>query len=101
MVISPVEQTHALQSLTINFPHSASVVDVGSDGELSARAVENAMNDAEKAKDVQRVTVRLSARYVEAGRDRQRSDEYSLRYRWEGGGLFSSRSLRLVGLSRA
>ena len=44
--------------------------------------------------------VRIDARYVEAGTDRRANGTYVLRYRWEGGGLFGGRSLRLVGLSR-
>jgi hypothetical protein len=101
MVISPVEESHALQSLTISFPQSGSDVEVGSDGEISARAVENAINDADKPEGVQRAKVRLTARYVEAGRDRRSSGDYLLRYRWAGGGLFSGRSLRLEGISRS
>ena len=45
--------------------------------------------------------VRIDARYVEAGADRRGGGSYVLRYRWEGGGLFGGRSIRLTGLSRA
>ncbi len=45
--------------------------------------------------------VRIAARYVEAGADRRGGGNYVLRYKWEGGGLFGGRSLRLVGLSKA
>ena len=45
--------------------------------------------------------VRLDARYVEAGADRQAARDYVLSYKWEGGGLFGGRSLRLVSLSRS
>ena len=41
--------------------------------------------------------VRIAARYVEMGTDRRGGGTYVLRYRWEGGGLFGGRSLRLVG----
>src|SRR5205085_1183196 len=40
------------------------------------------------------------AHYVEMGADRRGGGTYVLRYRWEGGGLFGGRSVRLVGLSR-
>ena len=54
-----------------------------------------------QAKDVTlSVPVRIDARYVESGADRQGGGSYVLRYKWEGGGLFGGRSLRLVGLSR-
>jgi len=46
------------------------------------------------------VPVRIDARYVEMGKDRRGGGNYVLRYKWEGGGLFGGRSLRLVGLSR-
>jgi hypothetical protein len=44
--------------------------------------------------------VRIDARYVEAGADRRGGASYAQRYKWEGGGLFGGRSLRLVGLIR-
>ena len=46
------------------------------------------------------VPVRISARYVEAGKDRRGGGTYTLQHKWEGGGLFGGRSLHLVGLSR-
>ena len=46
------------------------------------------------------VGARIDARYVEAGEDRRATRNYTLRYRWEGGGLFGGRSLRIAGLSR-
>lgn len=99
--INPVESSHALESLTITIP-GASPIEVGSDGELSAGDVEAALKDRSKeSKDATHsVAVRIQARYVEAGADKQTSGSYRLRYRWEGGGLFGGRSLRLVGLMR-
>jgi hypothetical protein len=38
--ISPIEDSHALQSLTLSVPTSGAVIEVGSDGQLSARAIE-------------------------------------------------------------
>jgi len=99
--ITPVESSHALQSLTITFP-GASVVQVGSDGELEARDVQSALKGRDdEAKDrALSVPVRINARYVEAGKDRQATGSYTIRYMWKGGGLFGGRSLHLVGLSR-
>lgn len=99
--ISPVEPTHALESLAISLP-GASAIQVGSDGELDASDVQSALKDRVKEpKDrTLSVPVRISARYVEAGKDRSGGGSYVLRYRWEGGGLFGGRSLRLVGLAR-
>jgi hypothetical protein len=45
--------------------------------------------------------MKVEARYVEDGVDRREGGNYVLRYKWEGGGLFGGRSLRLVGFSRA
>jgi len=101
LTISPVESSHGLQSLTVVIKGS-SPIEVGSDGQLSAGDVQSALKDREKEpKDrTMSVPVRISARYVEMGKDRRGGGNYVLRYKWEGGGLFGGRSLRLVGLSR-
>jgi hypothetical protein len=97
--ISPVELGHALQSLTITA--GASKIELGSDGELGARAVEDALGKSDgKREGAHRIRVRIVARYVEAGADKTATGSYLLSYRWEGGGLLGGRSLRLVGLSR-
>ena len=97
--ISPVESSHALQSLTVTIAGSA--IEVGSDGELGARDVESALGkNAADGKGTHRVTARIVAKYVEAGADKSATGSYVISYRWEGGGLFGGRSLRLVGLSR-
>jgi hypothetical protein len=101
LTIMPADPSHALESLTVTIK-GASPIDVGSDGRLAASDVEGALKGREKeAKDVTHsVAVRIAARYVEAGADRRGGGNYVLRYKWEGGGLFGSRSLRLMGLSR-
>lgn len=99
--ISPVEPTHALESLTVALP-GAAPIQVGSDGELSASDVESALKGRDKEPKDRTLSVpaRISARYVEAGKDRRGGGTYTLQYKWEGGGLFGGRSLHLVGLSR-
>ena len=99
--ISPVEPTHALESLTVTLP-GASAIEIGSDGQLDASDVETALKGHEKdPKDrTLSVPVRIEAHYVEAGKEHRGGGAYTLRYRWEGGGLFGDRSLHLVGLSR-
>lgn len=99
--ISPVEPTHALESLKVTLP-GASPIEVGSDGELAASDVESALKGHDKdPKDrTLAVPVKIDAHYVEAGKDRRGGGSYVLRYKWEGGGLFGGRSLHLVGLSR-
>ncbi len=100
--ISPVEPSHALESLTITLT-GASPIQVGSDGELDASDVESALKgheDEPKDKTLS-IRARIDARYVEAGKDRRSSGTYTLRYMWKGGGLFVGRSLHLVSLSRA
>ncbi|HJS41010.1 MAG TPA: hypothetical protein VJ763_06355 [Sphingomicrobium sp.] len=96
--ISPIEDSHALQSLTVTA--AGTKIEVGNDGELSANAIEKALGKTEGRDGTHRVTVRIAARYVEAGADKTATGSYSLTYRWEGGGLFGGRSLRFVGLSR-
>jgi hypothetical protein len=99
--ISPVESSHALESLTVTIK-GAAPIEVGSDGTLDASAIESALKDRDKdRKGAASVPVRIDARYVEAGSDHRGGGNYVLRYRWEGGGLFAGRSLRLTGLSRA
>ena len=99
--ISPVESAHALESLTVTIKGALPIA-VGSDGMLDAGDVESALRDRDKdAKGNRTLPVRIDARYVEAGKDRRASGNYVLRYRWEGGGLFGGRSLRLTGFSRS
>ena len=99
--ISPVEPTHALESLTLKVA-GAPTIEVGSDGQLDASDVEAALKGHEKdPKDrTLSVPVRIEAHYVEAGKEHRGGGAYTLRYRWEGGGLFGDRSLHLIGLSR-
>jgi hypothetical protein len=98
--ISPVEASHALESLTLTIA-GTSPIEVGSDGRLSAGDLESALKKREaEPKGAHSVPVQISARYVEMGKDRTATDRYTLRYRWEGGGLFGGRSLKVTGLSR-
>lgn len=101
LAISPVEDSHALESLKLTIA-GAAPIEVGGDGRLAASDVQGALKGREKeAKDVTHsVPVRIDARYVEAGMERRGGGTYVLRYKWEGGGLFGGRSLRLVSLSR-
>ena len=97
--ISPAESSHALQSLTISA--RGSTIEIGSDGQLAARDFEEALgDDVEPAEGTQRQPVRIATAYVEAGADKTATGSYVIRYRWEGGGLFGGRSVRLTGLSR-
>jgi len=100
--ISPVESSHALESLTVTIS-GASPISVGSDGELSASDVESALSargDEPKNRTLS-VRAKVDARYVEMGKEKSSSGSYTLRYMWKGAGLFGGRSLHLVGLSRA
>ena len=101
LAISPVEQSHALESLKVTLP-GASAIEVGSDGELDADDVQAALKgrDGEAKDRTLSVRAHIDARYVEAGKERTASGNYTLRYMWKGGGLFGGRSLHLVGLSR-
>jgi hypothetical protein len=100
MEISPIEDNHALQSLSITLP-DARPIDLGSDGNLSAGDVESRLGkNAPEGKGTHRVRASIFARYVEAGADKSATGSYLISYRWDGGGLFGGRSLRIVGLSR-
>jgi hypothetical protein len=102
LTIIPADPSHALESLTVTI-RTASPIQVGSDGKLSASDAEAALKNREKeAKDVMlSVPIRVDARYVENGADRRGGGSYILRYKWEGGGLFGGRSLHFVGMSKA
>lgn len=99
--ISPVDPGHALESLTLTIK-GAQPIELGSDGQLAASEVEAAIPDRDKQpKDkVLSIPVKVEAQYVEGGNERRYSGSYTLRYRWEGGGLFGGRSLRLVSFGR-
>ena len=101
LTIVPLDPGHGLQSLSFAIK-GAAPIEVGSDGQVEASDIENAFKDRSKeAKDVTlSVPVKIAASYVEMGKDRRGGGTYILRYRWEGGGLFGGRSLRLVSLSR-
>jgi hypothetical protein len=100
LAITPIESSHALDSLKLTLP-DGSTVETGSDGELAASDVEAALRARDKNfKGSHWVPVRIEARYVEMGKDRTASGSYTLRYRRDGGGLFGGHSVRLSGLSR-
>ena len=99
LTIEPVESSHALESLTLTIK-GASPIEVGSDGQLSASDLEGALKNREEAKGPHSVPVRIAARYVEMGKDRTGGGIYVLRYRWDGGGIFGGRSLKLTGFGR-
>ena len=100
LAIMPVEDSHALQSLTVT-PQGARPIELGSDGELSARDLENALGESPPdGKGTHRARVRIAARYVEAGADKSATGSYVISYRWEGGGLLGGRSLRFNGFTR-
>ena len=101
LTIVPADSGHALESLKLTI-NGSSPIELGSDGRLSASDVQAGLKNGDKQpKDVTlSVPVRIDARYVESGADRRGGGSYVLRYKWEGGGLFGGRSLRLVGLSR-
>ena len=96
--ISPIEDSHALQSLTI--AAAGKKVETGSGGRLDSNDVESLVGDGDDTKGRQRLPVRITARYVEAGADKTATGSYVITYRWEGGGLFGGRHIRLEDFSR-
>ena len=99
LVIEPVEPSHALESLTLTIK-GATPIEVGSDGQVAASDIESAIKDRDESKGAHRLPVRIDARYVEMGKDRHGGGSYVIHYRWEGGGLFGGRSLKLTGFGR-
>jgi hypothetical protein len=100
LTITPVENSHALQSLDV-IVAGASAIEAGSDGQLVASDLESALGDkAEDGKGTHRVRVRIVSKYVEAGADKSATGSYVISYRWEGGGLLGGRSLRFSGFTR-
>ena len=101
LTIMPADPSHGLESLTISIK-GASPIEIGSDGRLNASDIETALKERDKEEKgvTYSIPARIDARYVEAGTDRRGGGNYLLRYRWEGGGLFGSRSIHLLSLSK-
>jgi hypothetical protein len=98
LTIAPVEAGHSLDSATLSA--NGRSVDIGSDGALSAAEVQSLVGEPNKDEKAGSIPVKVAARYVEAGEDRRGGGTYRIRYRWEGGGLFGGRALRVTGWSR-
>ena len=102
LLVEPVEANHSLDSASLSF--GSSKVELAGNAQLNAGDFERAVEKSDTAKDqkgdgLHRLPLRIDARYVEAGQTRRSVANYALVYRWEEGGLFGGRSLRLVGLS--
>jgi len=98
MIIAPVEPGHSLESLTLSIA-GKSAVSIGSDGRLAASEVQPLIGDAGKDRKPGSLSVRLEARYIEAGTLRRGGGVYRISYRWDEGGLFGGDRLRLTGLN--
>ena len=97
--IRPVEDSHSLQSLSI--AAAGKIAETGSSGRLSASDFEDLIGRPKTdTEGKQRTSVRVTAEYVEAGADKSATGSYTVSYRWEGGGLFSGRHVRLEDFSR-
>lgn len=99
LVVEPVEATHALDSLKFAFA-SGKTIETGGNGTLTAAEVEDALPEKSEKIDGQ-ILATVTGRYVESGKDRELSRRYAIRYRWEGGGLFEGKRLRIVDFRRA
>ena len=98
MAIAPVEPGHSLESLTISVAGKPPL-SIGSDGRIAASEVERLVGDAGKDAKPGSLTVRIEARYIEAGTLKRGGGRYRIAYRWDDGGLFGGDKLRLTGLS--
>jgi hypothetical protein len=103
LLVEPVEASHSLDSASLSF--GATKIELAGGAQLDASNVERGIkrSDAAKAQKpgdgLHRLPLRIDARYIEAGQTRRSAANYALVYRWEEGGLFGGRSLRLAGLS--
>ena len=103
LTVEPVEAAHALDSATVSM--AGMKLDLAGDARIAAGDVERPLDrdgaiKAQRPGDgLHRLSVKIDARYVEAGQNRRSLATYSLAYRWGGSGLFGGRSLRLAGLS--
>ena len=103
LLVEPVEASHSLDGATVSFGNTK--VELAGDAQLDASDFERAVEASDAAKDekpgdgLHRLPLRIDARYVEAGQTLRSVANYALVYRWEEGGLFGGRSLRLAGLS--
>lgn len=103
LLVEPVEAGHSLDSASLAF--GSTKLELAGNAQLDAGDFERAIEKSDAAKDerpgdgLHRLALRVDARYVEAGQARHSVASYALVYRWEEGGLFGGRSLRLVGLS--
>ena len=103
LLVEPVEASHSLDGATISF--GTTKVELAGGAELDAGDFERAVeaSDATKGEKpgdgLHRLPLKIDVRYVEAGQTRRSVANYALVYRWEEGGLFGGRSLRLAGLS--
>jgi len=96
--ISPIEDEHALQSLTVTVAGKRLAVE--SDGDLDADALADALGGSDRDNEQpQRVAARITARYIESGADKTATGSYVLTYRWKDK-LFGGPRLRIVSLSR-
>ena len=98
MTIAPVEPGHALESLSLSIAGKPAI-SIGSDGRLAASQVESLIGDPGDDPKPGALSVRLEARYIEAGTVRRGAGRYRISYRWDDGGLFGGDKLRLTGLS--
>ncbi|MEO7602306.1 MAG: hypothetical protein ABIS39_03455 [Sphingomicrobium sp.] len=98
--IAPVENAHALDSLRLAFA-GGKAVDVGANGMLSAGDIESALPENSDRKQDGQVSATVTTRYVEAGQEHSVTRRYAIRYRWDGGGLFGGKSLRIIDFRRA
>lgn len=100
VTIGPVEDTHALESLSLALAGGGKI-EVGSDGVLGADEVADALPADGEGKGDGQIMATATAHYVESGEMRSATQRYSIRYRWKGGGLFDDRDLVLTGFRRA
>lgn len=100
LVIAPVEDTHALETLSLALAGGGKI-EVGSNGVLSADEVASALPESEERKGEGQIVATATTRYVESGEERSATRRYAIQYRWTGGGLFDDRDLVLTGFRRA
>ncbi len=99
LVLSPVEPSHALQSIALKVAGKPPVA-VDSDGRLPAADLAPMLSGTNQKTKRGTLSVTADVRYVELGKDRRGGGRYVISYRWTDGGLFGGKTLRLTGIKR-
>jgi hypothetical protein len=100
--LSPVENGHALEGLTVTAVKPVSgTATYGGDPVLSASTIETWLPTDASGQSDGTILLNVDATYIERGETRKARQRYRINFAWREGGLFGGKSLRLTGVSRS